>query len=152
LIELNIKYEELEYSHDCSEIIKGTRDVQLAPDVNTIFDCSIETIQLYQDNIVEILLRFRLQSYPELLLDKYTFLSQQRYVIKDTYGAFYINPWDNTTVELFAHIYVDGQKKFVNEFKSKLVEMSNDFYKNEPIVYNENTKRVASQILQFYAQ
>ncbi|MEO8759930.1 MAG: hypothetical protein ABI388_02615, partial [Bacteroidia bacterium] len=102
------KYEELEFDDTYSELIKGTRDAQLAADLNTVFDCAIESIQLYQDNVVELLLRFKLQSYPEQLADKYTFHAEQRFVIKDNYGAFYANPFNDDTVELFAHLYIMG--------------------------------------------
>jgi hypothetical protein len=146
------KYEELDYSDNCSEIIKETRDVQLAPGLNTIFDCLIESIQLFQDNIVELVLQFKLQSYPDQLIDKYTFYSQQIHVIKDTYGAFYLSPWDDNTIEVFTHIYIEGQKKFVDQFKTKLGEAANDFYKNEPVFYNENIRKIASQLLLLYAQ
>ena len=105
------KHEGLDYSDTCSEIIKESKDVQLAPGLNTSFDCLIESIQLYQDNIVELLLQFRLQSYPGQLPDKYTFYSKQSHVIKDTYGAFYLDPWNDETIELFTHIYIEGHKK-----------------------------------------
>ena len=146
------KHEGLDYSDTCSEIIKESKDVQLAPGLNTSFDCLIESIQLYQDNIVELLLQFRLQSYPGQLPDKYTFYSKQSHVIKDTYGAFYLDPWNDETIELFTHIYIEGHKKFVEQFKMKLRETENDFYKNEAIFYNENVRSVASQILLMYSQ
>jgi hypothetical protein len=144
------KYEELEFDDSYSELIKGTKDTQLAPGVNTVFDCAIETIQLYQDNVVELLLRFRLQAYPGQLPDKYTFHAEQRFVIKDTYGAFYANPFNDDMVELFAHLYIAGLEKFVNQFKLKLSEAGTNFYKNEPIVYDEHTKGIALKLLQFY--
>lgn len=143
-------FEILEYSDNYSEIVKDIRDTQFTDGVNTVFDCSIETMQLYQDNIVELVLRYRLQSYPDQLIDKYTFYSQQRYVLKDINGAFFADPWNGNTIDLFANIYVDGHKQFTNEFKNKLVDSAIDFNKNEPIVDDENIKRIASEILQFY--
>ncbi len=145
------KFEELKYSDNCSEIVKEVRDRQLAAGINTIFACAIESIQLYQDNIVELILQFRLQSYPDQLIDKYTFYSQQRHLIKDIEGAIFADPWDDNTVDLFADIYSFGHKKFVDSFRNQLGELANDFNKNETVVNDENTRRIASEILQFYA-
>ena len=144
------KHEELEFDDTYSDLIKGTKVTQLAADLNTIFDCAIESIQLYQDNIVELLLRFRLQSYPQQLPDKYTFHAEQRFVIKDNYGAFYANPFNDSTIELFAHLYIKGLDKFVTQFKLKLSQAGTDFYKNQAVVYDEHTQGVAFKLLQFY--
>lgn|GEM_PF-6697552 len=146
------KYEAFDYSETCSEIVKETRDVELAPGLNTAFDCLVESVQIFQDNIVEIVLQFRLQTYPDTLTDKYTFYTEQVHVIKDTYGAFYVTPWNDDTIELFTHIYIDGHKKFVEQFKLKLGAAANDIYKNEPVSYNGHIKKIASQLLMQYTQ
>lgn len=143
-------YEKQEYDDDTSNIETGVRDVQLPDGINTIYDCRIQTLNLYADNIVELILQFRLQSYPDQLVDKYTFYSKQRHVIKDIDGAFFADPWNNNTIDLFADIYVDGHGKFTEQFKNKLGDLADNFGDNAPVVNDANIRRVASEILQIY--
>lgn len=143
-------YEKIEYEDNCSDITTSIRDTQFAEGVNTIFDCRIQTLNLYQDNVAELVLQFRLQSCPDQLVDKYTFHSQQIHVIKDTKGVLFLDPWNDATVDLFADIYVDGHKKFTDNFKNKLGDLADDFDKNKPVVNDDNIKRIAWEVLQIY--
>lgn len=143
-------YNELEYSESCSEVKKEIKDSQLAPGLNTIFNCSIQSLRIFQEKKVEIVLQFRLQAYPDQLIEKFTFHSQQILLIEDIGGAFYDDEWHDGTIELIATVYVVGLKKFIENFKTKIGQLGKNFHKNIPIIIDQNTRRIAKEILLNY--